>query len=96
MQCVVESFGVRIHAPCDRHVLKVVQNCGDVLNLVWEFWNDPDIQAVKYVSQIFSQKYRKISDISGTKLANINVSHLVLQFSLPNPLKPWVKSRMKM
>ena len=40
--------------------------------------------------------YRKISDIRRTKSQNLNVSRLVLQLSLPNPMKPGVKSRMKM
>ena len=39
--------------------------------------------------------YRQTSDISRTKSKNINVSRLVMQLSLPNPLKPGVKSRMK-
>ena len=38
----------------------------------------------------------KISSISRTKFQNLNDSRLVLQLSLPNPLKPDVKSRMKM
>ena len=40
-------------------------------------------------------KYRQISNISRTKSQNLNVSRIVLQLSLPNPLKPGVKSRMK-
>ena len=40
--------------------------------------------------------YHKISNISGTKSQNLNVSRLVLQLSLPNPMKPGVKSGMKM
>ena len=42
------------------------------------------------------QQHREISNISGIKSHNLNVSHLVFQFSLLNPLKPGVKSRMKM
>ena len=41
-------------------------------------------------------KYRKVSNISRTKSQNLIVSDLVLQLSLPNPLKLGVKSRMKM
>ena len=41
-------------------------------------------------------KYRKISNIRHIKSQNLNDPRLVLQFSLPNPLKPGVKSRMKM
>ena len=40
--------------------------------------------------------YRKISNISHTKFQDLNVSRLVLSLSLSNPLKPGVKSRMKM
>ena len=42
------------------------------------------------------QNYRKVSNIRRTKSQNWNDSHLVLKSSLPNPLKPGVKSRMKM
>ena len=41
-------------------------------------------------------KYRKISNIGRTKSQNLKYSRLVLQLPLPNPLKPGVKSRMKM
>ena len=41
------------------------------------------------------KKYRKISNIRRTKSQNINESRLALQLSLPNPLKPGVKSTMK-
>ena len=40
--------------------------------------------------------YRKTSGINRTKSKNLNVSNLVLQLSLLNPLKSGVKSRMKM
>ena len=40
--------------------------------------------------------YRKTSCISRTKSQNLNVYRPVLQLSLPNPLKPDVKSSMKM
>ena len=39
---------------------------------------------------------RKTSSISRTKSQNLNVSHIVLQLSLLNPLKPNVKLIMKM
>ena len=35
--------------------------------------------------------YCKISNVRFAKFQNLNVSHLVLQLSLPNPLKPSVK-----
>ena len=40
--------------------------------------------------------YCKISNIRCTKSQNLNDSHLILKSSLVNPLKPSVKSRMKM
>ena len=43
----------------------------------------------------YHSHYRQTSDISRTKSHNFNVSRLVLQFSLSNPLKPGIKSRMK-
>ena len=40
--------------------------------------------------------YRQVSNIRRTQSPNINASRLVLQLSLPNPLKPGVKLWMKM
>ena len=40
--------------------------------------------------------YHKVSNIRRTKSQNLNDPRLILQMSLPNPLKPGVKSRMKM
>ena len=40
--------------------------------------------------------YRQISIIGHTKSQHLNVPCLVSQLSLPKPLKPGVKSRMKM
>ena len=40
--------------------------------------------------------YRKFANIRLTQSQNINVSCLVLQLSLPNPLKSGVELRMKM
>ena len=42
-------------------------------------------------SQIAVAIYRQICNISRTKSQNFNVSRLVLQLSLANPLKPGVK-----
>ena len=54
----------------------------------WPFVIPPDISA--------NSGYRKISNIRRTKHPNLNVSRLVLQLSLANPLKLGVKSKMKM
>ena len=40
--------------------------------------------------------YRKVSNIRRAKCQNLNDSRLVLQLSVPNPLKPSVKLIMKM
>ena len=40
--------------------------------------------------------YRQIANMIRTKPKNLNVSRFALQLSLPNPLTPGVKSRMKM
>ena len=40
---------------------------------------------------MITDNYRQISNISRTKSQHLNVSSLVLQLSLPNPLKPGVK-----
>ena len=40
--------------------------------------------------------YRKVSNIRRTKSQNLNASRLILELSLPIPLKPGVKLRMKM
>ena len=40
--------------------------------------------------------YPQASNVRHTKSQNSNVSHLILQLSMPNPLKPGVKLRMKM
>ena len=40
--------------------------------------------------------YRKIASIIRSESPNLNVSCLVFQLALPNPLKPGVETRMKM
>ena len=45
---------------------------------------------------ICNKNYRQFSKIRRAQSQNINVSGLVLQLYLPNPLKPGVKLRMKM
>ena len=41
-----------------------------------------------------NEDYHKVSTKRCTKSQNLNVSHLVLQLSLPNPLKPGVEFKM--
>ena len=53
---------------------------------------------IKYTGTFMSLQfmYRKVSNIRRTKSQNLNASRLILQLSLPTPLKPGVKLRMKM
>ena len=48
-------------------------------------WDILDLMKLRY-----SHKYRQISNKRRTKSQNLNVSHLVLQLSLPNLLKPCI------
>ena len=64
-----------------------------------EFWGEmwlicPEVCFI--IGPLEMCKYRKISNIRCTKSQNCNVSHLVLQLSLPIPLKPGIKSKIKM
>ena len=43
-----------------------------------------------YETRIFMENYHQTSNLNCTKAQNFNFSHLVLQLSLPNPLKPGV------
>ena len=54
------------------------------------------IPYLMYGISYIQHTYCKISNISRTKSPNLNASRLVLQLSLSNPIKPDVKSRMKM
>ena len=60
------------------------------LNLFYAHINDWFI-----IIMTFGEIYRKVSNIRRTKSQNLNASRLILQLSLPNPLKPGVKLRMK-
>ena len=58
--------------------------------------NSEEYGPIKYMNHWELLIYHQTSNISRIKSQNLNVSRLVLQLSLPNPLKPGVKSRMKM
>ena len=51
---------------------------------------------LKLRCQDISLKYRKLSNIRRTQHQNLNDSRLLLQLSLPNQLKPGVKSITQM
>ena len=54
------------------------------------------IQIIILLIPLWLSIYRKVSNIRRTKCQNFNDSRLVLQLSVPNPLKPSVKSITKM
>ena len=55
------------------------------------------LNVVARISNIIHKQtaYRQFSNIRRTQSPNINVSRLILQLSLPNPLKPGINLRMK-
>ena len=61
-----------------------------------ELTSETNISVSPYTVSFQNLTYCQISNISGTKSQNLCVSHLVLQLSLPYPLKSGVKLRMKM
>ena len=56
----------------------------------------PTTAVSTFQNPIGFEQYRKIANIRRTESQNLTVSRLVLQLYLPNPMKPGVKSRMKM
>ena len=65
------------------------QNTQQSMNSGHNYWGLLEILTVIWM-------YRKVSNIRCTKCQNLNDSRLVLQLFVPNPLKPSVKSIMKM
>ena len=51
---------------------------------------------LKPLNEVKLGTYRQVSNIRRTKSQHLKDAHTVLRLSLPNPLKPDVKSRMKM
>ena len=68
------------------------QVTSDITNLKILSGNN-DTTNTKYAEII---TYRQVSNIRRTKSQTLNVSCLGLQLFLSNPLKPGIKSRMKM
>ena len=58
--------------------------------------NPTSLQDVYVTKKAERGNYRKTSNLRCTKSQNLNDSRLVLQLSLPNPLKLDVRLRMKM
>ena len=59
-------------------------------------WSISFNTCTKFGCAVFGFGYRQISNIRRTKSHNIYVSRLIFQLSLLKPLKPGVKSIMKM
>ena len=68
-----------------------------ILHAIWSssLRNRATIMSYLYCNTycIISSKYHQTSNISHTESQHLNVSCLILQLPLPNPLKPGVKSR---
>ena len=70
-------------------------------SLLSAFWNVLSYSVIRAYSVFDFDKcttlFRYFSLLCYLELrSNLNVPHLVLQLSLPNPMKPGIKSRMKM
>ena len=63
--------------------------------LSWQIFKMRLCHKTPYITHHILEDYCQISNKRHTKSPNLNVSRLVLQLSLPNPLKPGVKSRVK-
>ena len=91
---ILFHFGVSLNK-----MLKVEKNVDepviwDAIVLMWGYCHDRYYACCWRPSLHLS--YRQTFDTRRTKSQHVNVSCLVLQLTLPNPLKPVVKSRMKM
>ena len=66
-------------------------------SILWDAFTYPCLRYLLLATKsICLCMYCQTSNIRCSKSKNLNVSCLILQLSLPNPLKPGVKSRMKM
>ena len=101
--CVFKHFGIRVSRSqaiiCTRVASHVSwwllsSNYLEYDLHCWKTWHYTHVISSRSV--IKHKNCRKISNIRRTKSPNLNVSRLVLQLSLPNPMKPDVRSRMKM
>ena len=81
----------------DQHASHILCNClmsPEQSLWHWEISNDGWRSAAPRVTKWWEvSTYRKMSNIRRTESPNLNVPRLVLQSSLPNPMKPGVKSR---
>ena len=66
-----------------------------IINRPYDLYDCPTVREVTLYN-MGESTYRQVSDIRRTKSQHLKDSRAVLRLSLPNPLKPDVKSRMKM
>ena len=74
---------------------RITQTSLESPHLHTHLWLEDDMSDITE-SLFIDDTYRKVSNIRHTKSQNLNASRLILELSLPNPLKPGVKLRMKM
>ena len=80
-------------------VIASIRSSGSLLLMLFSLqrcFNQTAIENWSCTSLQPSFIYRKISNKKRTESQSLNVSRLVMQLPLPNPLKPGVKWRMKM
>ena len=88
--------------PCEPQCWIIVLNCNVPLHLPPRETLYKNTLRVICISKILGsfknivRYYCQMCNISRTKFKKLNVSHLVLQLSLPNLLKSCIKLRMKM
>ena len=82
---IVQIISAQHNIKLDKAILKDIISCESFTYTIMVIFTGSELH-----------KYRKISNINRTKSQHLDVSLLVLQLYLPNPLKPGVKSRMKM
>ena len=94
----VMGFTVRSHSQKRYSNIIFVQSRGHCLSCIYTSWYRPGLSLHKHGNQqnCYYVNYHKISNIRRTESQHLNDSHLVLQLSVPNPLKPGAKPRMKM
>ena len=92
------NSGTTIHVVCLSQPISCLLVHWQVLEPVHQqAWYWPQSQDISPpASEELRKTYRKISNIRLTKSPNLNVPRLVLQFSLPNPMKLCARSSMKM
>ena len=94
-----DCWNVNASGSCSVHVLDVLFRIYSVVFnfiMLTFFYNLKKKYIVQSCTQQLLNEYCTICNIRCTESPNLNVSHPVLQLSVPYPVKPGVKSRMKM